>query len=149
MTSLQTSQTREKILELQAAMQAKPEQHIDLPVKHYFIPGIYMREMPMPKDCTVVGKIHKTEHFLIVTKGSISIANDNGAEIFTAPCVIHSMPGTKRALHALEESICMTVHPNPSNETDIDKIDDLFVVDTHEQFLSFQETKQISGGNSL
>lgn len=138
---------RGKIVQLQEAALAMPEHQIEIPIKHYFSEGLYLREMTMPKGSVVVGKIHKTEHHCILAKGSVSVANEEGSKTYHAPQVVYSTPGTKRALHALEDVVWINCHHNPTNERDLDKIDHVFVVDTFEQFLEFQEQKQIQGGN--
>jgi quercetin dioxygenase-like cupin family protein len=139
-----TEQMRGKILALESAMLAMPQ--IDLPIDHFFAPGLYLRQMTMPKDAIVTGKIHKTEHLCILAKGKVSVATENGTVTHTAPTVIHSTPGTKRALHALEDSVWINCHHNPTDERDTDKIDDIFVTDTYEKFLNFMEQKQLQGG---
>lgn len=150
-TSLNTNQEisdkaemRGKIILLEAALLALPQ--IEIPIKHYFAPGLYLREMQMPKDAIITGKIHKTEHYCVLSKGSVLVANDEGTKTYHAPAVIHSMPGTKRALHALSDVVWVNCHHNPTNETDTDKIEDVFVVDTFEKFLSFTEQKRVEGG---
>ena len=141
------SELRSKIMQLQEVMLAMPDHmtQADFKTEHYFSPGIYMREMTMPKGSVVIGKIHKTEHMCVVAKGSVSVVTEDGTKTYTAPCVVHSMPGAKRALHALEETVWINVHHNPTNEKDLEKIDEIFVVDTFEQFLEFTEKKQIEG----
>lgn len=140
-------QMRGKILALEAAMLALPkEKQIEFELKHYFIPGVYMREIFVPRNVVLTGKIHKTEHYCILAKGTVSVANENETKTYHAPAVIHSLPGVKRAIHALEDSVWINVLHNPTNERDLDKIEDIFVTDTYEQFLSFMEQKQIEGG---
>jgi hypothetical protein len=57
------TEIRGRIVQLEAVMKELPEdQKLHIEPKHYFAPGIYMREMTMPKGSIVVGKIHKTEH---------------------------------------------------------------------------------------
>ena len=81
-----------------------------LETRHYFADGMYAREVFRPAGCVIVGKVHKKEHFYIVTKGRIRVTTDDGVKEFAAPAVLVSKPGTKRAVLALEDSVCMTVH---------------------------------------
>lgn len=136
---------REKIVVLEAAMLAMPEHQIHIEPKHYFVPGIYMREISIPKDVTLTGKIHKTEHMCILSKGEVSVYTEDGIKRIKASSVVHSLPGTKRVLYAHEDSVWINVHHHPSNEQNLEKIEEMFVVDTFEQFLSFTEKKQIEG----
>lgn len=138
------SSMRGKILALEAAMKAmgdaKPGElgQITIPIEHHFAPGIYLREMRMPQGSTVVGMIHKTEHLSFMSKGKILLVTEDFKSVVEAPTVIHSMPGAKRVLHALEDSVWTTVHPNPDNEKNPEKLWDRFVVDTFEQFEAYQ-----------
>jgi len=145
MNELHPSEMRNRITDLANAMLARPDIQIDVQIDHFFAPGIYVRQMTMPKGSTVVGMIHKTEHICILTKGSVSVANAEGTELYHAPCVIHSMPGTQRALHALEETVWINIHHNPENLTDLEKIEENYVVDTFEKFLEHEALKKIEG----
>lgn len=135
---------RGKILEMEAVMLAMPQ--IEIPIEHFFAPGIYMRQMTMPGGAVITGKIHKTEHYCILAKGSVTIVTEDGRKTIASPHVVHSMPGAKRAIHAHSDAVWINVHHNPTDERDLDKIDDIFVVETFEQFLSFKEQKTLEGG---
>jgi quercetin dioxygenase-like cupin family protein len=78
---------------------------------------MYARVVPRPAGTLIVGKVHRREHFYIVTKGRVQI----GHEVYEAGAVIISQPGTKRAVYALEDSICMTVHR--TDKTDLAEIE--------------------------
>lgn len=95
---------RRAVYELEEAMRPMPQ--VELETEHYFAHGLYARVLKRPKDTLIVGKVHKQEHLYIVTKGKVQI----GKEVYEAGSVIVSEPGTKRAVLALEDSICMTVH---------------------------------------
>lgn len=132
-----------KIMQLESVIIQMPQ--IEIPIEHFFAPGIYMRQMTMPKDSVVTGKIHKTEHMCVLAKGSVAVANENGSKVYTAPAVIHSMPGTKRALHALDEVVWINVHHNPTDEQDLEKIEEIFVVNSFAE-LEAHEPKKLEGG---
>ena len=53
------------IQRLQDAMMNLPQ--IDLPLKHAFTTGIYSREIFLPKDSIVVGKIHRHDHLNFIS----------------------------------------------------------------------------------
>lgn len=108
-------QTRESVLALQAEMLQFPQ--VELPTFHWFADGMYARVVERPAGALIVGKIHKKPHFYIVTKGRVQI----GKDIFEAGTVIVSQPGTKRAVYALEDSICMTIHR--TDKTDLAEIE--------------------------
>lgn len=77
---------------------------------HYFADGMYARVVIQPAGSLIVGKVHKREHFYIITKGRVEVGCDDETTIYEAGDVIVSKPGTKRAILALEDSIFMTVH---------------------------------------
>lgn len=118
---------------------------IDVPVLHHFAPGVYMRQMDAKAGTLVVSKMHRTEHMNILLKGSLTVATENGIELMTAPCVLKSMPGTKRIGYFHEDSSWITVHPTDS--TDLEVIEQQVIVpdDEIDQFLASlpQQCKEI------
>lgn len=100
--------TRSRIADLQDFGAKLPQ--LELQTLHYFAPGMYARVVARPKDALIVGKVHKAEHFYIVTRGRVAVDSGDGVVIHEAGAVVISKPGTKRAVLALEDSICMTVH---------------------------------------
>lgn len=138
------AEMRGKILALEAALLAMPQ--LEIPIKHYFAPGLYLREMTMPKDAVITGKIHKTEHYCILAKGDVTLVTEGGRERIKAPHVVHSMPGAKRAIHSHEETVWINVHHNPTNERDLEKIDEIFVSNSFEEAIAHSDLKQLQGG---
>lgn len=136
---------RAAILKLEAVMFAMKDRQIEFPTTHYFGPGVYMRQIFIPKGATLTGKIHKTEHLNILSQGVLQVMTEDGIKTLTASTVIKSQPGIKRAGHALEDSVWITVHSNPTEERDISKLEEMLVVDTYEQFHAYVENKQIEG----
>jgi signal-transduction protein with cAMP-binding, CBS, and nucleotidyltransferase domain len=83
---------------------------------------MYCRVVPRPAGCVIVGKVHKREHFYMVVKGAVAVVQDGAEEkVYEAPAIIVSRAGTKRAVVALVDSVCLTVHR--TDETDLDKIE--------------------------
>lgn len=103
------------IMKLQRAVLSLPQ--IEFKTDHYFADGMYLRWLPRVKGTLIIGKVHKKEHFYLIISGCVQIEKT----IYKAPCVIVSKPGTKRAVLALEDSICATVHR--TSETDMEKIE--------------------------
>jgi len=97
-----------KIVALQAAMFEMPQ--YEPPTEHLFHGGMYCRQVWRPEGCTIVGKVHKKEHFYVVVSGTICVTTDDGSETITGPKVLCSMPGTKRAVYAVTDALCMTFH---------------------------------------
>lgn len=94
----------------------------DAPVTHRFAPGVYLREIFMPAHTVVIGRIHKTEHFNILIKGSCLIVHDDGRrEELRAPLTFVSKAGVQKVLYILEDMIWMT--PHVTGETDLVKLE--------------------------
>ena len=92
------------------------------PVQHHFAPGAYGREMTLPAGLVVVGKIHKHAHINVISKGRVQVFTEqDGVLELAAPCTFVSSPGTKRVIHALEETVWTTVHV--TNKTDLAEIE--------------------------
>ena len=108
-----------KVWRLQREMVKLPQ--IELETLHYFADGMYARVVKRPKDATIIGKVHRKEHLYIVTKGSVRVSDGESWKDYFAGDVIVSKPGTKRAVLALEDSICMTVHR--TKKKNLDKIE--------------------------
>jgi len=92
---------------------------------HHFAPGVYARELFVPKGYVLTGKIHKTEHLTIICQGKMAVASEQGEKIVEAPLVFVSKPGTKRAGYALEDCTWVTIHV--TEETDLEKIEDMVI----------------------
>jgi hypothetical protein len=121
---------RAKIMAIQRACQGLPDgERMDEspPLKHWLAPGIYAREIHLPGGTVVVGKIHRHRHLNIISQGSITCYTEFGLETHTAPASFISEPGTKRVVLTHEDAIWTTIHPNPTNETDISKLEEMFV----------------------
>lgn len=123
------------VRDVQQQLSESPD-HIDVPVQHHFAPGVYMRQMDAAAGTLVVSKMHRTEHMNILVKGSLTVATEDGIQLMTAPCVLKSMPGTKRIGYFHEDSSWITVHP--TEEIDLEKIEQQVIVPDEEidQFLA-------------
>ena len=112
---------RNAINALQEAISTMPQ--ADLPTQHFFADGMYCRFLPRPAGTLIVGKVHKKEHFYIVCCGTIQVTNGEGAaKEITGPAVIVSQPGTKRAVLAITDATCLTVHK--TDKIDLDEIEE-------------------------
>ena len=108
---------------------------IDVPILHHFAPGVYMRQMDAKAGTLMVTKMHKTEHFLIILKGSASVLDNGELVHFKAPQIIKTKVGTKRVIYFHDDSSWLTAHP--TTETDLGVIEEQLIVPEHEinQFL--------------
>ena len=103
--------SRETVLAFEAAL--KPLPQTDCPLKHTFAPGMYAREITLPADTFIVGKIHKHAHLNIITRGRCVVVTEFGKQEIDAtqgPVTFTSDAGTKRALYVHEETVWTTIH---------------------------------------
>lgn len=108
---------------VEAEMLALPQ--VDCPVTHRFGPGVYIREVFMPKGAWVVGHYHTTPHINIMLTGVIGLMNDDGTEtVLHAPQTFVAQPGRKVA-YIYEDVIWQNVHA--TDETDVEKLEDMFL----------------------
>jgi hypothetical protein len=78
---------------------------------HRFHGGMYCREVWREAGVLVVGKVHKKEHLYLIVSGTVCISDGIGEpQRFTGPHMIESSPGTKRAVYAETDVLCMTFH---------------------------------------
>ena len=108
------------------------------PLEHMFADGIYVRQMKMDAGKACVGKIHKRDHVWFLLEGLIAVATEFGVNYYEAPCYIKSEGGTKRVILAIEDTIFVNVHPNPSNTQDLIELEKYNVVNTYEDYEKFK-----------
>ena len=106
----------------------------NVPIQHFFMDGVYVREMTMLKGTVVIGAIHKTLHMCFLLEGSLTVADENGVKDYIAPCKIIATPGVKRVLYANEYSVWYNTHKNPSNTEDINKLEEDLVALSYEEY---------------
>ena len=124
---------RADILNLEGSMLDMGAEEGNGPCKitHYFAPGVYAREMWMPKDCLITGKIHMTEHLNILSQGKVSVSNQGNSILMEAPHTFVSPIGTKRAIYAHEDSTWTTIHATDLKTPE--EIESEIIADTFEE----------------
>lgn len=112
-----------------------------VPIRHFFMDGVYVREMTMYKDTVVVGAIHKHLHMCFLLTGKITVTNEEGTIDHIAPCFIVSTPGIKRVLYAHEDSIWYNTHKNPSNTEDVGELEKDIVAISYKEYEEYIKNK--------
>lgn len=141
MTDLTVVSDREKVAMLEEEM-FKHEQ-VNIPIKHYFSPGVYAREITIPADTVLTGRIHKYAQLNILSGGEISVLTDDGMKRVAAPFTVVSPPGTKRIAYAHTECTWTTILA--TDEQDPEAIEATFTVATEQEFLDFVEAQKLIG----
>ena len=109
------------------------------PVVHTFTDGQYIREIFNPAGEVIVTGIHSVQHPFFLLVGEMSILDKDGEKRIKAPHYGVTEVGTKRIIYAHTDCVFVTVHPNPSNERDIEKL---------EKLISFEDFEEVHNMNN-
>ena len=110
--------------------------------KHSFADGIYIREMRMKKGQLGFSAIHKHSYAFFLLSGVLASSKEEGVEEFIAPCYIVSPKGVKRVIHAVGDSVIVTVHANPTNTEDLDELAKINVVFSWSEYEEYLKNKK-------
>ena len=125
-----------KMLEVESAIAAMPGAKFGDdcgPLKHTFGDGLYIRQITMFKGYLFTSKLHKLVHPYFVLSGDVSVITPDGPIRIVAPYSGITKAGTKRILYINEETVWITVHPNPDNETDLVKIEERLIAKSYDE----------------
>jgi len=126
-----------KVQALQDVISKMPQYEPE--TKHTFHAGMYCREVWRPAGVIVVGKIHKKEHFYLIVSGTVAITTDEGVKSVTGPHLLCSKPGTKRAVYAETDALCMTFHV----------VDAKTIEDAEQELVEEDDSSMFALGNKL
>lgn len=112
-----------RLVQLGGEVRERGESHESAPVTHHFTPGLYAREIFMPKGLLITTETHKTEHPFVVSKGRVLVYQENTGEwqAIEAPHFGVTKPGTRRLLLVVFDCVWTTFHATA--ETDVAKIE--------------------------
>lgn len=113
---------RMKIEALESEWAKLPQ--VEIPVVHRFSGGIYAREIIIPKDTFLTGKIYKDDHFDVMVYGDITVSSDEGKKRLTGFNIFPGKRGKKRAGYTHSETKWITFCASPEMD-DEDYIDHL------------------------
>jgi quercetin dioxygenase-like cupin family protein len=113
-------------------------------VVNHFSHGVYGRELRVPAGSVVVGHIHKHENMNVLLEGEMVVDTEDGPKRVGPGFLIVSPPGTKRSACAITDCRWLTIHG--THETDLDKIEQQFIVKTEQEYLAFCEQQQLLKG---
>lgn len=129
--------SREQAEALQKEMSKFPQ--YEPPTEHIFHGGMYCRQVWRPEGCLIVGKVHKKEHFYMIVSGTLKITTDDGVKTITGPMLLCSKPGTKRAVYAETDALCMTFH----------RVESVTVEDAEKELVEDDPNSMFSIGNKI
>lgn len=135
--------TRDKVAILEEEILNRDQ--VNIPIKHYFSPGVYAREITIPAGTVLTGRIHKYEQLNILSGGEMSVLTEEGMKRVSAPFTVVSPPGTKRIAYAHAESTWTTILA--TDERDPDAIEAMFTVATEQEFVDFVKAHELIGSS--
>ena len=104
------------------------KEQVDIPVEHTFSGGVYIRQISIPKGTILMGKRHRHETCNILVSGELSIymGEDIPINRVKGPFLFTSEPNTKKLAYCHENAVFMNIHP--TEETDLEKIENEFII---------------------
>lgn len=109
------------------AVRFKEKGDVLCPVSHRFVPGMYIREMFIPRGTYFIGRAHRVGHKVTLDAGSVRLISEHSENVLQAPTELNTVPYYMMVFEALTDVWGSTYHPNPSNCRDIDKLEaDIF-----------------------
>lgn len=100
----------------------------DIPTFHHFSDGIYVREIHAPREAVIIGHEHRYPCLNVMSEGRVNTIVNGTVRQFVAPCIVESGAHTRKASIVIENMRWATIHPNPTNETDISKLEDMLLI---------------------
>lgn len=137
---------REKVDLLEGEMLALPQ--VDCPVRNYFAPGVYAREITIPAGVCLVGVEHKTDNLVVLSAGRLLLSTEAGPVEIEAPHTLMCKAGSKNAAVAIETAVWTNFFPNPDNETNVDKLVEVFTYAKASDLLGGTTNRQLSANNA-
>lgn len=112
---------RERVERLGEELKAVPQ--VDCPIRHHFAPGVYAREITIPKGTVLVGAVHKRDNLVVLSAGRLRLVTEDGTVEIAAPHTRVCKAGAKNAAVALEDSVWTNFFA--TDETDPGKLVEL------------------------
>lgn len=112
----------------------------ELPLEHFICNNTYTRQITLPKNTLLTGKVHNFDHTSIISQGEVTIMTEEGVTHVKAPATWISKAGTKRLIYVHEDTIWATIHQ--SDKTSVEELEKELV---HESDLSWIENPKLLG----
>jgi len=125
-----------KIMPLEEALKNHPNTMPPPPLDHIFAPGVYIRKIFLPEGMALTGRIHRHEYINILLEGECEISFNGEVYVKSQGATWVSPPGIKRAIMVKKPTIWLTVHANPTNETDLEELFTMFTAGDYQDFVN-------------
>jgi hypothetical protein len=111
------------------------------PVRNYFAPGMYAREITIPAGVVLVGAVHKVDNLVVLSKGRLELMTPEGTVQISAPHTLMCRAGSKNAAVALEDAVWTNFFA--TTETDVDKLIELLTESKASDLLGGSTNRQV------
>lgn len=142
-----SARVRAFITDMGRRLLALSGQHVDMPVTHECVDGMYIRRLFIPKGTLIVGRVHKLSCINVVEQGDISILTESGSKRVQSGFLIASPAGLQKVGFAHEDTVFTNVFR--TDETDPDKLEDIIACDSHDEWLAVSSDTLIIEGVTL
>ena len=115
------------------------QEQVSIPATSNNINGMYTRQIMIPRDTVLTGRVHLFDYVDIMLDGDITVSTPEGTKRYTGFNVFHGKAGRKRAGYAHEDTHWITVHN--SEITDGDEFMKTLTVQTIKDFNLLLENK--------
>lgn len=100
---------------------------VECPVVHHFGPGVYIREIHMPKGIVALGHHQRFDHLNVMLRGKVAmICDDDVVRVVQAPYIYTGKPGRKFG-YVMEDVVWQNVYPNPTDTRDVAALEGHFL----------------------
>lgn len=112
---------RQVIRQAQEEIAAMPENLGEnaFPLDHKFAHGVYKRQVFLPKGSLVIGKIHRFDHFTLISVGHVLVFNERGIFDIVGPHIQLTQAGTQNVVYAMEDTLWSTFHGTQNTDADV------------------------------
>lgn len=125
---------REAVLRFEAAVANMPQ--VELPLRHFFVKGVYVKEITIPKDHVLTSYIHTQDCVSTMAKGKMLVSDGMQTVVMTAPCTFVCLAGSKKAGISLEDTVWLDSYANPDDEQDLDVLLTRYTAKSHQEYLT-------------
>lgn len=108
---------------IEAYMLCMPDElKAKVPVHHHFGPGVYIRQITIPKGAMAIGHEQRFAHTNILLTGAVAMYEESGVKILKAPLIFTGHPGRKIGM-AIDDCVWLNIFA--TDETDIPTLEEM------------------------
>lgn len=125
-------------------------EQVEMETIHTFVNESYARQIFIPKGTLLVGKIHKTDHIILISKGDVSVLSEYGVERYNAeycPVTFTSPKWIMRVIYAHEDTYWTNLHQvvkREMTEENFNKMESELFTDTFDELNKIEALETIA-----